>query len=164
MRNANEKIRKARETRNQIVGMLVTGFLMSIFTSGVSMAAAIGAAALTGGAAGITLLVETYVEKDVLNKSQEDINKDKEATLRLITRVRAYRGTESIPFAENLYKVRLDRIGDLARDPLTIFISSLVDTESASLNKAIERLTKFKDQLEKELKEVQNIFKVTLKL
>lgn len=165
LRNANEKIRLARTARNVTVGVtLVTGLFLSIFTAGVSMAAAIGAAAVTGGAAGITLLVETYVEKDVLNKSQEDINKDKEATLRLITRVRAYRGTESIPFAENLYKVRLDRIDDLARDPLTIFITSLVDTESASLNKAIDQLTEFKDQLEKELKEVQNIFNVTLKL
>lgn len=151
---ANEKIRNARTARNATVAAtLFGGALFSIFTGGASMAAAVGAVAVTG-VAGITLLIETYVEKDVLSRTQEGINKDKEATLRLITRVRAYRGTESIPFAETLFTVRLESIDDLARDPLQTFISSLFDVQSNSLRKAIDRIIEFKRQLKKELQEV----------
>lgn len=156
MGTANENIRIARKARNATVvaTLLVSGALVSMFSGGAPMVAAFGAAAVTG-AAGITLLMETYVEKGVLSRTQEGINKDKDATLRLITRVRAYRGTDIIPFAENLYSVRLESIDDLTRTPLKMFISNLVDTENASLVTAIERITTFRRQLEKELQEVR---------
>lgn len=155
LREANEKIRKAKVARNFTVGMtLVGGALFSIFTGGASMAGALGAAAITGGAASITLIIETYVEKAVLRRTQDGINKDKEATYHLITRVRAYSGTDHIPLADNLHKIKLEGIDDLAKDPLEKFISSFVDSESKSLLKAVEKITELRVLLEHELQQV----------
>lgn len=154
--NANITISTARLTRNVTIVTLIGGALFSVFTGGASWAGALATAAISGGFTGVTvLLIETYVEKGVLKRSQEGIDNDKEATINLLRRVRAYSGTESIPFAEQLYEIQLESIDNLARDPIAIYLNRLINLQSASLLNAIERITEIIKNLEMELKEVR---------
>ncbi|XP_076079748.1 uncharacterized protein LOC143049871 [Mytilus galloprovincialis] len=156
--NANEKIRTAKLTGSVSIVTLIGGALLSVFTGGASWAGALATVAITGGVAGVTvLLIETYVEKGVLKRSQEGIDNDKEATINLLRRVRAYSGTESIPFADQLYHIQLESIDNLARDPIGIFLNRLIDVQSASLINAIARITEIIEKLEMELQEVEKV-------
>lgn len=158
LKRADKKIQKARLVRRAaVVGTLFGGLLFSIFTGGMSAAGAL-TATLAGGVAGVTFIIETFVEKGVLRKTEEGINQDKRATLNFITRVRAYRGTDTIPFAENLQRIRLDGIQDLAKHPLINLLLGLIDVQNPSLLNAIERITDFTVILEKELQKVGSIY------
>lgn len=153
---ANNTINTVRITRNVLYTFLIGTAVISIFAAGFTLGGVILELATTAcGLTGITLLIETYVEKEVLKKSQEGIDRDKEATINLLRRVRVYRGTDRIPLAERLYSIQLESIDDLARDPIGIYLNRLIDLHSASLINAIDRITEIIEQLEIELQEVR---------
>lgn len=158
LKRADKKIQKARLVRRAaVVGTLFGGLLFSIFTGGMSAAGAL-TFTLAGGVASVTFIIETFVEKDVLKRTEQGINQDKQATINFITRVRAYSGTDPIPFAKNLQRIRLDGIQGLAIHPLINLLFGLIDLQNPSLLNAIEKITDFTDILEKELQKVGMIY------
>lgn len=152
---ANEKIKAARTVRNITTGTsLFFGALLAPFTGGASL---VGAAAMTTGAAGITLVFETIIERNVIETTQAGVKRDKKETIRLRQRVTAFQGTESSPFAEELFTVNLDTIFDLSEQSLLSFIKSWAGTDSISLLNAIAKLDRYTSNLESELNTVEKV-------
>lgn len=138
------------------------GALSAPFTGGTSLA---GAALLTCCAAGFSFLIETVIEKRVINTTQSGVYTDKEITKRLRQRVTAFRSIESSSFAEELFTVNIDTIIGLAENPLLSFIKSWSGIESDSLLNAIIKLDQYICSLEEELKTVStNILQCIVKL
>ncbi|XP_052071752.1 uncharacterized protein LOC127710064 isoform X2 [Mytilus californianus] len=152
---ANDQIRLTRAFRNVTTGAsLFLGVLSAPFTGGASLA---GAALLTGCAAGFSFLIESVIEKRVLNIIQSGVYRDKEVTSRLRQRVTAFRSIESSPFAEELFTVNINTIIGLAETPLLSFIKSWAGIESNSLLHAIHKLDQYMCALEEELKTVEYV-------
>lgn len=149
---ANDKIKAVRTARNITTGTsLLFGALLAPFTGGASL---VGAAAMTTGAAGITLVLETIIEKNVIKTTQDGVNRDKTETVRLRHRVTAFQGTDSSPYAEELFTLNLDTIIKLSEKSLWSFLQSWAGTESTSLLNAITTLDTYINNLEMELNTV----------
>ncbi|VDI68951.1 Hypothetical predicted protein [Mytilus galloprovincialis] len=152
---ANEKIKHSRILRNITTGAsLFVGALFAPFTGGASL---VGAAAVTTGVAGITFIIETIIEGNVIGTTQAAVDKDKTETIRLRQKVTYFQGIVCSPFAVELFKVSLGTICNLREQSLLSFIKSWTGTDSTSLLNAIAKLEKYTRNLESELNTVEKI-------
>lgn len=157
-REANQKVGKAKLVRNFTVGLTVIGGAFCIaLTGGEYKIAALVAAAFTTAADSITLMMEAYVENDVLIRTLLAINNDQFATFQLSTRVS---GTDNIPFADKLQLMKLKSIDDLAKDPLDKFRSSFVGADNSYMLKPVDKILQLRMQLELELLQVNCDLKI----
>lgn len=103
---ANENLKEVRTVRNITTGTsLFLGALLAPLTQGASM---VVADAMTTGT--LKLIIETIIERNVIEKTQACVNEDEKETIRLRQRKAAFQGTESSPFAVELFTVNLDTI------------------------------------------------------
>ncbi|CAG2246439.1 unnamed protein product [Mytilus edulis] len=152
---ANEKIKNSRILRNITTGAsLFVGALFAPFTGGASL---VGAAAVTTGVAGITFIIETIIEGNVIGTTQAAVDKDKTETIRLRQKVTYFQGIVCSPFAVELFKVSLGTICNLREQSLLSFIKSWTGTDSTSLLNAIAKLEKYTRNLESELNTAEKV-------
>lgn len=118
-------------------GIALVGGAFALSTGG--KAKALGVAALTLGTVVGTFNIDTYGKQpDILNKTQQCINKDMEATHQLKAQVIGHKVKIYSPLVDKLKIIKMDGIDDLAKDPL----------------KAVDKLYKLRLLLVQELEEV----------
>lgn len=117
LRETNKKSRNFLS--NLAYRIALVGGALALFKGG--KAAALGVAAVTLGTVVGTFNIDTYGKQDSLNKTQQCINKDMEATHQLKAQVIGHKVKIYSPLADKLQRIKLDGIDDLAKDPLKAF-------------------------------------------